>query len=195
MQYAVAVRKSAYKRAIEPALGKLKVEEVTPQRLMKLCDEAKEKRGPAVAVDIRESVLAVFRHAHNRGVAVNNEAEAVKIWRYSNVRTTRPRVVASRDSHIPGGIGKRGDTPTLRLTLKFVLLIGVRKSEFIDATWGVPYRDKAAPKSHILPAPDVRFQTSDSGTDGKPPRGTARGKPQGNHSIPCDSEWRDWNHH
>lgn len=34
----LTMRRSVYRRAIEPDLGKLKLEEVTPQRLKRLCD-------------------------------------------------------------------------------------------------------------------------------------------------------------
>ncbi|WP_235206910.1 tyrosine-type recombinase/integrase [Bordetella bronchiseptica] len=157
----LAVRKSAYKRAIEPALGKLKLEEVTPQRLMKLCDEAKEKRGPAVAVHIREIVLAVFRHAQNRGVAVNNPAEAV---RGSAIARFSPRDRALTPAEIRkflAALEQVATTPTLRLALKFILLTGVRKSEFIDAVWSevdfdaerwtIPASRMKAGKAHVVP--------------------------------------------
>lgn len=51
------LRQSTCCRVIEPELGRLKLEEVTPQRLMRLCLDAKEKRGPAVGVHVREVVL------------------------------------------------------------------------------------------------------------------------------------------
>jgi Arm DNA-binding domain len=50
----LAMRKSVYNRAIEPALSKLKLVEVTPARLKALCDDMKAKRGPAVAIHVRE---------------------------------------------------------------------------------------------------------------------------------------------
>lgn len=131
----LAMRKSVYTRALEGKLGKLKLEEVTPQRLKALCDEVKEKRGPAVAVHAREVVLSVFRHAKDSGVTVDNPAELVKA---SSIATFKPRDRALT----PGEIKKFLDavehvatTPTLRLALKFILLTGVRKGEFIDATW------------------------------------------------------------
>jgi hypothetical protein len=74
----LAMPLSAYRRAIEAELGKLRLEEVTPQRLKRLCDEAKEKRGPAVAVHVREIVSAVFNHAQGSGLNVSNPAEAIR---------------------------------------------------------------------------------------------------------------------
>ena len=59
----LAMRRSVYDRAIAGSLPKLKLEEMTPQRFKRLCDEVEEKRGPAVAVHVREVVLLVFRYA------------------------------------------------------------------------------------------------------------------------------------
>lgn len=131
----LAIRKSTYKRVIAEKLGKLKLEEVTPQRLKLLCDEAKEKRGPAVAVHAREVVLAVFRYAQDSGLTVNNPAEAVKA---NSIATFQPRDRALSPAEIRkffAALESVATMPTLRLALKFVLLTGVRKGEFIGATW------------------------------------------------------------
>ena len=131
----LAVRVSTYKRVLADKLGKLKLEEVTPQRLKALCDEVKDKRGPAVAVHAREVVLAVFRHAQDSGLTVNNPAEAVKA---SSIATFEPRDRALTPAEVCvffKALDSVPTMPTLRLALKFVLLTGVRKGEFIDATW------------------------------------------------------------
>lgn len=157
----LAVRRSAYKRAILPVLGRLKLEEITPQRLMKLCDEVKEMRGPAVAVHVREIVQAVFRHAQNRGEKASNPAEAV---RASAIATFKPRDRALTPAEVRKfltALEHVATTPTLRLALRFVLLTGVRKSEFIDATWDevdfdkglwtIPASRMKAGKAHVIP--------------------------------------------
>jgi hypothetical protein len=82
------MRRSVYDRAIAGELSKLKLEEVTPQRLKRLCDEVKEKRGPAVAMHVREVVLLVFRHAQGSGLDVSNPAESI---RTSAIATFEPR--------------------------------------------------------------------------------------------------------
>ena len=131
----LAVRKSTYKRVLADKLGKLKLEEVTPQRLKALCDDVKDKRGPAVAVHARDVVLAVFRHAQDFGLTVNNPAEAVKA---SSIATFEPRDRALTPTEVRKfftALDGVATMPTLRLALKFVLLTGVRKGEFIDATW------------------------------------------------------------
>ncbi|MFN7836330.1 MAG: tyrosine-type recombinase/integrase [Burkholderiaceae bacterium] len=72
------LRQSTYRRVIEPELGRLKLEEVTAQRLMRLCLDAKERRGPAVGVHVREVVHAVFRHAQGSGISMPNPADSVR---------------------------------------------------------------------------------------------------------------------
>ena len=93
----LAMRRSVYDRAIAGELSKLKLGEVTPQRLKHLCDEVKEKRGPAVAVHVREVVLLVFRHAQGSGVDVSNPAESI---RTSAIATFEPRDRALSPSEV-----------------------------------------------------------------------------------------------
>lgn len=160
----LAFRRSTYRRVIEPELGKLRLEEVTPQRLKRLCDDAKEKRGPAVAVHVREVVQAVFRHAQGSGQAVSNPAEAI---RASAIATFEARDRALSPAEIRTfltALELVATTPTLRLALKFVLLTGVRKSEFIDAKWSevdfdaerwtIPASRMKAGKAHVIPLSD-----------------------------------------
>jgi len=155
----LAFRRSTYRRVIEPQLGRLRLEEVTPQRLIRLCDDAKAKRGPAVAVHVREVVQAVFRHAQGRGQAVSNPAEAVRAS-----ATFKPRDRALTPAEIRkflNVLGQVATTPTLRLALKFILLTGVRKGEFIDATWSevdfdaerwtIPANRMKAGNAHVVP--------------------------------------------
>jgi integrase len=154
------MRKSVYTRTLEAKLGKLKLEEITPQGLKALCDELKDKRGPAVAVHAREIVLNVFRHAQGSGIAVVNPAESV---RPSTIATFKPRDRALSPAEIKkffDALEHVATTPTLRLALKFVLLTGVRKSEFIDATWNevdfesarwtIPAERMKAGKAHVV---------------------------------------------
>lgn len=98
-------------------------DQLAPARLKALCDAVKAKRGLAVAVHVREVTRAIFAHARASGQSVKNPAEAIRALSPAEIRTfltALEQVVA---------------TLTLRLALKFVLLTGVRKSEFLDATW------------------------------------------------------------
>ncbi|MDR6503565.1 integrase [Burkholderia ambifaria] len=157
----LAFRRSTYRRVVEPEFGRFKLEEVTPQRLKRLCDDVKEKRGPAVALHAREVIQAVFRHAQGSGQSVSNPAEAV---RASTIATFQPRDRALSPAEIRTfltALEQVATTPTLRLALKFILLTGVRKSEFIDAVWRevdfdaarwtIPAERMKAAKAHVVP--------------------------------------------
>lgn len=156
----LAMRRSTYKRALEQPFGKLMLEEITPNRLATLCDDVKAKRGPAVAVHAREITLMVFRHAQRKGVDIANPAERVQA---SAIATFQPRDRALSPAELRqflSALEQVATTPTLRLALRFVLLTGVRKSEFIDATWDevdfdsetwtIPAARMKAGKSHVV---------------------------------------------
>lgn len=160
----LAMRRSVYKRAVANKLERLKLDEVTPQRLMALCDAVKEQRGPAVAIHARELVMNVFRFAQSRGVAVSNPADAVQA---RAIATFKPRDRALAPPEIRKflvALEQVATTPTLRLALKFILLTGVRKGEFIGATWNevdfdaerwsIPAARMKAGKTHVIPLSD-----------------------------------------
>lgn len=160
----LAFRRSTYRRVIEPELGRLRLEEVTPQRLKRLCDDAKTKRGPAVAVHVREVVRAIFSHAQGSRQAVSNPADAI---RASAIATFKPRDRALAPAEIRtflAALEQVATTPTLRLALKFILLTGVRKGEFIDAVWQevdfdaerwtIPAAKMKAGRTHTVPLSD-----------------------------------------
>ena len=131
----LAMRRSTYKRALEKPLGKLMLEEITPNRLAALCDDIKAQRGPAVAVHAREIVLMVYRHVQRKGIEVLNPAERVQA---SAIARFEPRDRALSPSELRlflAALDQAPTMPTLRLAVRFVLLTGVRKGEFIGATW------------------------------------------------------------
>lgn len=155
----LAMRRSTYKRALEKPLGKLMLEEITPNRLATLCDDIKAQRGPAVAVHAREIVL-MYRHAQRKGIEVSNPAERVQA---SAIARFEPRDRALSPSELRlllAALDQAPTMPTLRLAVRFVLLTGVRKGEFIGATWDeidfgsetwtIPSRRMKGGKPHIV---------------------------------------------
>ncbi|MCL2876749.1 MAG: tyrosine-type recombinase/integrase [Betaproteobacteria bacterium] len=154
------MRKSTYKRVLAGKLGKLKLDEITPLRLKALLDDLKEKRGPAVALHAREIVLNIFRHARGCGLKTVNPAEEV---RASSIATMKPRERALSPEEIRVfflALEQVATMPTLRLAIKFILLTGVRKSEFIGATWDeidfkndrwvIPSKRMKAGRDHVV---------------------------------------------
>jgi len=160
----LAFRRSTFRRVLDPAFGKLKLEEITPTRLKRLCDEVKAHRGPAVAIHAREVTQAIFRHAQASGYAVPNPADSV---RASSIATFEPRDRALSPTEVRiflTSLERVATMPTLRLAVRFILLTGVRKSEFINATWlevdfetarwTIPASRMKAGKAHVVPLSD-----------------------------------------
>ena len=160
----LAFRRSTYRRVLDPAFGRLKLEEITPVRLKRLCDEVKAQRGPAVAIHAREVTQAIFRHAQASGYAVPNPADSV---RASSIATFEPRDRALSPTEVRiflTSLERVATMPTLRLAVRFILLTGVRKSEFINATWlevdfetarwTIPASRMKAGKAHVVPLSD-----------------------------------------
>ncbi|MDH4466148.1 MAG: tyrosine-type recombinase/integrase [Acidovorax sp.] len=131
----LALRKSVYRRILEEPLGKKRLDEIKPTALAELLDKAKAERGPGPAVHARELVLLVYRYAIGKGVEVDNPADkiarkAIATFQPRDRNLSRQEVKAFFDA-----LQHTATAPTLRLAVKFMLLTGVRKGEFIGATW------------------------------------------------------------
>ncbi|TCK94516.1 site-specific integrase [Paraburkholderia sp. BL9I2N2] len=129
------MRRSVYDRNLAAEFGRLKLEEITPVRLMARCEKIKERGAAAPAVQAREIVLQVYRFVQARGLKVANPAEDI---RPSAIATFKPRdrALTPAEIHVFFKALERTPTlPTLRLAVRFMLLTMVRKSEFILATW------------------------------------------------------------
>lgn len=129
------VRRCIYDKHLASAFGRLKLDEITPARLMARCEKIKEGGAPTPAVQSRDLVLQVFRFVQARGIKIANPAEAI---RPSAIATFRPRERALTPTEIHKFFNALEDVSaaaTLRLAVKFVFLTMVRKSEFIHATW------------------------------------------------------------
>lgn len=130
-----AMRKSVYDRNLATEFGRLKLEEITPVRLMARCEKIKERGAAAPAVHAREIVLQVFRFIQARGLNVQNPAEAIRPSAIATFKA-RDRALSPSEIHVFfGALEQTATMPTLRLAVKFMLLTLVRKSEFVEATW------------------------------------------------------------
>ena len=130
-----AMRKSVYDRNLAAEFGKLKLEEITPARLMTRCERIKERGVAAPAVHAREIVLLVYRFVKARGIDVENPAEAIRPSAIARFKV-RDRALSPAEIHaFFKALEEVATLPTLRLAVKFMLMTIVRKSEFIHATW------------------------------------------------------------
>ena len=130
-----SMRKSVYDRNLAEEFGRLKLEEITPVRLMARCEKIKERGAAAPAVQSREIVLQVFRFVQARGLKVDNPAEAIRPSAIATFKA-RDRALSPAEIHtFFNALDQTATMSTLRLAVKFMLLTLVRKSEFIEATW------------------------------------------------------------
>ncbi|MFM0176877.1 tyrosine-type recombinase/integrase [Paraburkholderia aspalathi] len=131
-----AMRKSVYERNLASEFGRLKLEEITPARLMARCEKIKERGAAAPAVQARDIVLQVYRFVQARGLKVDNPAEAIRPSAIASFKP-RDRTLSPAEIHVFFSALEQTPTmPTLRLAIRFMLLTLVRKSEFILAMWG-----------------------------------------------------------
>lgn len=131
----LSLRRSIYNRILADPFGKLNLEEIKPIALGELLDQVKKDRGPGPAVHARELVLQVYRFAAGKGVEVDNPAEALARKAYATFVPRERNLSRQEIKALLDGLEQTGTAPTLRLAVRFMLLTGVRKGEFIDATW------------------------------------------------------------
>lgn len=129
------LRKSVYRRILEEPLGKKRLDEIKPTALAELLDKAKADRGPGPAVHARELVLLVYRFAIGKGVEVDNPAEKIARRTIATFQARERNLSRQEIKTFFEALQHTATAPTLRLAVKFMLLTGVRKGEFIGATW------------------------------------------------------------
>jgi integrase len=100
-----------------------------------LLDRVKTERGPGPAVHARELVLQVYRFANGKGVDVANPAEALSRKAYATFVPRERNLNRHEIKTLLDALEMTGTAPTLRLAVWYLLLTGVRKGEFIGATW------------------------------------------------------------
>lgn len=127
--------RSIYNPNLAGPFGRLNLDEIKPVALGELLDRVKRERGPGTAVHARELVLQVDRFATGNGAEIDNPAEALARKVYATF-VPRERNLSRHEIKIMlDGFEQTGTMPTLRLAVRFMRLTGVRKEEFIGATW------------------------------------------------------------
>lgn len=122
-------------RDILPVLGNKMMTEITTSMVRDLCDRIVERGGRATAVQAREIISSVYRHANDRGHGLFNPAADIKP---SSIAIFKPRERTLTPEEIGlffrtlDAIGAMG---TMKMALKLVLITMVRKGEFTNATW------------------------------------------------------------
>ncbi|HGY4791673.1 TPA: tyrosine-type recombinase/integrase [Escherichia coli] len=130
-----AMKQVVIDRDILPVLGNKMMTEITTSMVRDLCDRIVERGGRATAVQAREIISSVYRHANDRGHGLFNPAADIKP---SSIAIFKPRERTLTPEEIGlffrtlDAIGAMG---TMKMALKLVLITMVRKGEFTNATW------------------------------------------------------------
>ncbi|EHH5170481.1 tyrosine-type recombinase/integrase [Escherichia coli] len=130
-----AMKQAVIDRDILPVLGNKMMAEITTSMVRDLCDRIVERGGRATAVQTREIISSVYRHANDRGHGLFNPAADIKP---SSIAIFKPRERTLTPEEIGlffrtlDAIGAMG---TMKMALKLVLITMVRKGEFTNATW------------------------------------------------------------
>lgn len=130
-----AMKQAVIERDIMPVLGNKMMAEITTGMVRDLCDRIVERGGRATAVQAREIISSVYRHANDRGHGLFNPAADIKP---SSIAMFKPRDRTLQPEEIGvffRALDNVGAMATMKLALKLVLLTLVRKSEFTHATW------------------------------------------------------------
>ncbi len=131
----LALRRSICTRILAGPFGKLNLDEIKPVALGELLDRVKTERGPGPAVHARELVLQVCRFANGKGVDTANPAEALARKAYGTFVPRERNLSRHEIKILIDGLEMTGTAPTFRLAVRFLLLTGVRKDEFVGAIW------------------------------------------------------------
>ncbi|ELO2675060.1 tyrosine-type recombinase/integrase [Escherichia coli] len=130
-----AMKQAVIDRDILPVLGNKMMAEITTSMVRDLCDRIVERGGRATAVQAREIISSVYRHANDRGHGLFNPAADIKP---SSIAIFKPRERTLTPEEIGlffrtlDAIGAMG---TMKMALKLVLITMVCKGEFTNATW------------------------------------------------------------
>lgn len=130
-----SMRRSVFNRAILPALGGYRLEQIKAEDVRDMCMKIKEQGAPSTAVAARDCLKLMYAHAILHGMKLANPAEEVAP---SSIATFKPkeRSLSPAEIRVAFNLLERVDgNPVLKLGFKLVLLTLKRKSEISFAQW------------------------------------------------------------
>lgn len=129
------MRRIIYDRDILPLWRNRLLTEISPDDLRTLCGKVRDRGAPATAIHIRDIVKQIFRFAILHGEKLANPADEVG---KASIATFAPKDRALSPAEIRLMLQQLelvSTQPTIRLSLRLILLTMVRKSELQDAVW------------------------------------------------------------
>jgi integrase len=130
-----AMRRSIFERELLPVWRRRLLNEIAPDDLRAHCAAIVERGAPATAIHVRDIVKQIYGFAILHGEKIANPADEVGpasianfVPRDRSLSPTEIRIMLKQLDHV-------ATLPAIRLGLRLYLLMMVRKSELLDATW------------------------------------------------------------
>jgi len=149
------------RRDLNPKIGDLPINDVTPQLILAIIKTIGEKSGVKTAERVRQTAGQVFEYAIRQLKSTNNPARILAQW------TEVPPAEHRRPltpKEIPGfldAVDRYPGLPTTKIAVRLLLLTFVRKNEMIQAAWNefdlpnsqwtIPKERMKMQKPHIIP--------------------------------------------
>ncbi|MEK8315408.1 tyrosine-type recombinase/integrase [Escherichia coli] len=130
-----AMKQAVIDRDILPVLGNKMMAEITTSMVRDLCDRIVERGGRATAVQAREIISSVYRHANDRGHGLFNPAADIKPLSIAIFKPRERTLTPEEIGLFFRTLDAMGAMGTMKMALKLVLITMVRKGEFTNATW------------------------------------------------------------
>lgn len=154
------MKQSVIDRDLLPTLGNKLMTEITTSMVRDLCDRIVERGGRATAVQAREIISSVYRHANDRGHGFFNPAADIKPGSIATFDERERYLEPWEVGAFFRALNEFSAMATLKLAIKLVLITMVRKGEFINAqwdevnfqkrTWTIPPERMKGRKPHVI---------------------------------------------
>lgn len=127
--------RSRIERDIKPAIGKLRVEDVRPLHIDAMLKTVKDRGAPTIANDVLRWARRMFDYAVKRHMVEYNPAAAFSLADAGGKELARKRALSRTELEtlFKAMAATKGFTIENYLTVRLLLLLGVRKCELIGA--------------------------------------------------------------
>ncbi|AVJ57065.1 integrase [Idiomarina sp. OT37-5b] len=132
------IPKRLYSKEISPVIGTLAVGEVTARDIREIIRRVRESGRPSIANDVLMYAKQFFNHAIRLDLTQNNPAAAFRISDAGGVEKSRDRVLSYNELKEVLRVMRENQASfghSNYLAVCLLLLLGVRKSELLEAKW------------------------------------------------------------
>lgn len=132
------IPKRIYEKEMSPIIGSLAVGEVTARDIREILRRVRESGRPTIANDVLMYTKQFFNHAIRLDLTQNNPAAAFRITDAGGLEKSRDRVLSYNELKEVLRVMRENQASfghSNYLAVCLLLLLGVRKSELLEAKW------------------------------------------------------------